>query len=55
MIYRETYDFKATSKDDAEKMMARLIKEHYLKYGKLLHIENLRPINRDLRRCNLSY
>lgn len=55
MIYRETYDFKATSKDDAEKMMERLIKDHYLKYWKLLHIENLRLIDRNLWRCNLSY
>ena len=55
MNYLETYDFYATSKDNAEKKMEAVIRKHYWKYGKMLHIENLWLINHNLRRCNLSY
>jgi hypothetical protein len=34
--------------------MEAVIRKHYLKYWKLLHIQNLRLINHNLRRCNLS-
>ena len=55
MIYQETYDFQATSKDDAKEKMEKIVVEHYLKYWKILHIQDLRLIDRNLRRCNLSY
>lgn len=53
--YIETYDFYATSKNNAESKMNVVIRKHYQKYGKLLHIKNLWMINSNLRRCNLSY
>ncbi len=55
MAYQETYDFKATSIEDAKERMGEIIVKHYLKYWKILHIQNLWMINKDLRRCNLVY
>ena len=55
MDYLETYDFFATSKEYAKEQMEGVIKEHYLKYGKKLHIQDLWMINHNLRRCNLVY
>ena len=54
-MYQETYDFKALSREDAEAQMDVVIRKHYLKYGKLLYIQNLWLINHNLWRCNLSY
>ena len=51
--YLETYDFYATSKDNAEKKMDAVIRKHYWKYWKMLKIQNLRLINHNLRRANL--
>jgi len=53
--YLETYDFYATSKENAEKRMDAVIRKHYWKYGKMLKIKNLWRINYNLRRCNLTY
>lgn len=55
MDYLETYDFYATSRDNAEKKMDAVIRKHYRKYWKLLHIQDLRQINHNLYRCNLTY
>jgi hypothetical protein len=55
MNYLETYDFLATSRENAEKKMEAVIRKHYWKYGKMLHIENLWLINHNLWRCNLTY
>lgn len=51
----ETYDFYATSKESATKKMEAVIRKHYRKYWKMLHIENLWLINHNLRRAILSY
>ena len=51
----ETYDFYATSRENAEKKMEAVIRKHYWKYGKMLRIQNLRLINYNLRRANLVY
>jgi hypothetical protein len=53
MDYLETYDFYATSRENAEKKMEAVIRKHYWKYGKMLRIQNLRLINYNLRRANL--
>ena len=53
MDYLETYDFYATSRENAEKKMEAVIRKHYRKYGKMLRIQNLRLINYNLRRANL--
>lgn len=53
MDYLETYDFYATSRENAEKKMEAVIRKHYRKYGKMLHIHNLWLINHNLWRCNL--
>lgn len=53
--YLETYDFRATSKKSAEMKMKAVIRKHYIKYWKQLHIQNLRQINQNLYRCNLTY
>jgi len=55
MEYLETYDFYATSKDNATKKMEAVIRKHYRKYWKMLKIQNLRLINHNLRRANLTY
>ena len=55
MEYVETYDFYATSKEDAEDKMEEIIKNHYVKYGKRLRIQNLWLINDNLWRCDLVY
>lgn len=55
MTYQETYDFQATSKEKALEAMKKIIVEHYRKYWKILHIQDLWMINKDLRRCNLVY
>jgi hypothetical protein len=53
MDYLETYDFYATSRENAEKKMEAVIRKHYWKYGEMLRIQNLRLINYNLRRANL--
>ena len=53
MEYLETYDFLASSRENAEKKMDAVIRKHYQKYWKMLRIKNLWLINYNLRRCNL--
>lgn len=52
--YLETYDFMATSRKNAEKKMEAVIKSHATKYKEILKIQNLRLINHNLWRCNLT-
>ncbi len=54
-MYCETYDFMAFSKEDALERMMKIIDEHYQKYEKKLHIQDLWMIGENLWRCNLSY
>lgn len=53
--YLETYDFFATSKKNAEKKMEAVIHNHARKYKEILKIQNLRQINTNLWRCNLTH
>lgn len=52
--YLETYDFLASSRENAEKKMDAVIHNHIKKYGKRLEIKNLWKINENLWRCNLT-
>lgn len=52
---RETVDFYASSKRYAEKKMEVYIQSHLRKYKEMLRVENLREIEKNVRRCNLTH
>lgn len=50
----ETYDFYATDRKYAIKKMEKVIHNHLQKYWEKLEIKDLRKINDNLWRCNLT-
>lgn len=55
MTELETLDFYASSKRYATQKMERYIQAHAIKYREMLKIQNLRKINDNLWRCNLTH
>ena len=50
-----TLDFYASNKRYATQKMERYIQSHARKYREMLKIENLRQIEKTVRRCNLAH